>query len=134
MNPGFLLWPHHTLILRSGHPVVGGEPSVTASLFPPSPWTFQGLVRTRLLRVALDLENTFFRGRVKSSTIVGGEFNRADTHGMTNSFTLMPDGWVYACHGFANDSTVKGKDGHEVKMHSGHTFRFRPDGSRIEIL
>ncbi|MBA4062256.1 MAG: dehydrogenase [Isosphaera sp.] len=60
-------------------------------------------------------------------------FGSVDTHGMTNSFTLMPDGWVYACHGFKNESTVKGKDGHEVKMQSGHTFRFRPDGSRIEV-
>ncbi|MCU0702986.1 MAG: c-type cytochrome [Fimbriiglobus sp.] len=61
-------------------------------------------------------------------------FGYKDTHGMTNSFTLLPDGWVYACHGFANDSKVKGKDGHEVVMNSGHTFRFRPDGSRIEIF
>jgi putative heme-binding domain-containing protein len=60
-------------------------------------------------------------------------FGYRDTHGMYNSFTLMPDGWVYACHGFANDSKVKGKDGHEVVMNSGHTFRFRPDGSRIEV-
>lgn len=61
-------------------------------------------------------------------------FGFKDTHGMTNSFTLLPDGWVYACHGFANDSKVKGKDGHEVTMHSGHTFRFKPDGSRIEVF
>lgn len=61
-------------------------------------------------------------------------FGFKDTHGMTNSFTLLPDGWVYACHGFANDSKVKGKDGHEVVMNSGHTFRFKPDGSRIEIF
>lgn len=61
-------------------------------------------------------------------------FGFRDTHGMTNSFTLMPDGWVYACHGFANDSKVKGKDGHGVVMNSGHTFRFKPDGSRIEVF
>lgn len=61
-------------------------------------------------------------------------FGFKDTHGMTNSFTLLPDGWVYACHGFANDSKVKGKDGHEVVMNSGHTFRFKPDGSRIEVF
>jgi putative heme-binding domain-containing protein len=61
-------------------------------------------------------------------------FGFKDTHGMTNSFTLLPDGWVYACHGFANDSKVKGKDGHEVTMNSGHTFRFKPDGSRIEVF
>jgi putative heme-binding domain-containing protein len=62
-----------------------------------------------------------------------GPFGVDDTHGMVNSFLLMPDGWVYACHGFRNDSTVKGKDGHEIHMQSGNTFRFRPDGSRIEI-
>ena len=28
---------------------------------------------------------------------------------MVNSFTLMPDGWVYACHGFSNDDTVEGQ-------------------------
>jgi putative heme-binding domain-containing protein len=60
-------------------------------------------------------------------------FGYRDTHGMYNSYTLMPDGWVYACHGFNNDSRVKGKDGHEVVMNSGNTFRFRPDGSRIEV-
>src|SRR5262249_55334446 len=44
-----------------------------------------------------------------------------------------PDGWVYACHGYLNDSKVHGRDGHEVHMNSGNTFRFRPDGSRIEV-
>ena len=29
---------------------------------------------------------------------------------MTNAFTWGFDGWVYACHGFSNDSTVKGTD------------------------
>ncbi len=61
-------------------------------------------------------------------------FGFRDTHGMYNSYTLLPDGWVYACHGYLNDSTVKGKDGHEVKMNSGNTFRFKPDGSRIEVF
>ena len=60
-------------------------------------------------------------------------FGSRDTHGMYNSYTLMPDGWIYACHGFANDSTVKDKSGNEIKMQSGHTFRFKPDGSRIEV-
>jgi len=55
-----------------------------------------------------------------------------DTHGMCNSFVRGYDGWVYACHGFNNQSSVKGKDGNEVVMHSGNTFRFKLDGSRIE--
>ena len=63
-----------------------------------------------------------------------GPFGTRDTHGMVNSFTLMPDGWVYACHGYRNEDKVKGRDGHEVSMQSGSTFRFRPDGSRIEVF
>ena len=61
-------------------------------------------------------------------------FGFKDTHGMTNSFTAMPDGWIYACHGFSNDSEAKGGDGNVVKMNSGHTFRFKADGSRIEVF
>jgi putative heme-binding domain-containing protein len=72
-------------------------------------------------------------GKADKMEVLFQGFGVRDTHGMYNSYTLMPDGWVYACHGFNNDSTVKGKDGHEVKMQSGHTFRFKPDGSRIEV-
>ncbi len=72
-------------------------------------------------------------GKADTMEVLYKGFGTRDTHGMYNSFTLMPDGWVYACHGFNNDSSVKGKDGHEVKMQSGNTFRFRPDGSRIEV-
>jgi putative heme-binding domain-containing protein len=67
----------------------------------------------------------------KTETILTG-FGTKDTHGMTNSFTLLPDGWVYACHGYANASTVRGTDGSEIKMQSGNTYRFRPDGTHVE--
>ena len=82
----------------------------------------------------LKLTDTDGDGRADKREVLFKGFGTRDTHGMTNSFTLMPDGWVYACHGFANDSKVKGTDGHEVVMNSGHTFRFRPDGSRIEVV
>jgi putative heme-binding domain-containing protein len=55
-----------------------------------------------------------------------------DTHGMNSSFTRGFDGWLYATHGFNNDTTVRGKDGHEVSMNSGNTYRLRLDGARIE--
>ncbi len=79
------------------------------------------------------LTDTDGDGKADKREKLYGPFGIRDTHGMVNSFTLMPDGWVYACHGFSNDSKVKGKDGHEVQMNSGSTFRFRPDGSRIEV-
>jgi putative heme-binding domain-containing protein len=61
-----------------------------------------------------------------------GPFDQRDTHGMINSLTWGFDGWIYLTHGFANQSRVKGKDGHEIVMHSGHTWRMTPDADRIE--
>lgn len=55
-----------------------------------------------------------------------------DTHGMCNAFTRGPDGWLYSCHGFNNQTTVAGRDGHQISMTSGNTFRMRLDGSRVE--
>ncbi|GAC1464018.1 MAG: hypothetical protein NVSMB9_02200 [Isosphaeraceae bacterium] len=55
-----------------------------------------------------------------------------DTHGMTNAFTWGFDGWVYACHGFTNESTVQGADKKPITMQSGNTYRMRPDGSHAE--
>lgn len=56
-----------------------------------------------------------------------------DTHGMISSLRLGPDGWVYATHGFNNVSRIRAGDGSELELHSGNVFRFRPDGSRVEI-
>ncbi len=55
-----------------------------------------------------------------------------DTHGMANSFRWGFDGWLYACHGFANTSEVQGGDGSKVVLQSGNTFRMKPDGSKVE--
>ena len=57
-----------------------------------------------------------------------------DTHGMASNFRRGFDGWVYACHGFNNVSTVKDKSGNEVFLKSGNTFRMRLDGSRVEAF
>jgi len=79
------------------------------------------------------LEDTDGDGKCDKRTVLYGPFDHTrDTHGMCNAFRRGFDGWVYACHGFNNDSHVKGKDGHEVHMNSGNTFRFKLDGSRIE--
>ncbi len=58
-----------------------------------------------------------------------------DTHGMTGEFVRGFDGWVYACHGYANTSKVKNAAGTStITMQSGNTYRFQPDGSRIEYF
>ena len=56
-----------------------------------------------------------------------------DTHGMCSSFRLGLDGWIYATHGFSNTSTFKRKDGSILELQSGNVFRFRPDGSAVEL-
>ena len=73
-------------------------------------------------------------GTCDEREVLYGPFDTTrDTHGMCNAFRRGDDGWIYACHGFNNRSDVAGKDGHRVQMSSGNTFRFRPDGSRIEL-
>ncbi len=56
-----------------------------------------------------------------------------DTHGMNSSFRRGYDGWIYITHGFNNTSVVKGRDGSEIKLNSGNTYRIRPDASSVEI-
>jgi hypothetical protein len=63
----------------------------------------------------------------------GRSIIRAHTHGNQASFRrgfdgLAPrDSTVYN-----NDSHVKGKDGHQVDLNSGNTYRLRLEGTRIE--
>ncbi len=79
------------------------------------------------------LRDTDGDDRADTREILYGPFDcTRDTHGMCNAFNRGPDGWLYACHGFNNQSTVSGADGHAITMQSGNTFRIRLDGSRIE--
>ncbi len=72
-------------------------------------------------------------GRADQREVLYGPMGwERDAHGLNNSFRRGFDGWVYANHGYNNITTVKGRDGHEVHMESGNTYRFRIDGSRIE--
>ncbi len=68
-----------------------------------------------------------------------------DTHGMCSSFRLGLDGWVYATHGFNNTSVLRVRPEHRgqadaqaeepepIELHSGNVFRFKPDGSAVEV-
>ena len=53
---------------------------------------------------------------------------------MTNAFTTGFDGWIYACHGFSNSSTVEGADHAAITMQSGNVYRMRPDGTHLEFF
>ncbi|MEM9586761.1 MAG: PVC-type heme-binding CxxCH protein [Planctomycetota bacterium] len=83
----------------------------------------------------LYLRDTDGDGVCDKRDVVLGPFDTSrDTHGMINALRDGHDGWIYACHGFNNRSEVTGADGHTIRMQSGNTFRFRPDGSRVELV
>ncbi|MEO6183053.1 MAG: PVC-type heme-binding CxxCH protein, partial [Verrucomicrobiota bacterium] len=72
-------------------------------------------------------------GRADKQEVLYGPVGfEKDTHGMTSAFRCGYDGWLYACHGFNNTTTLTGKDGSSITMNSGNTYRMRLDGSRVE--
>ena len=73
-------------------------------------------------------------GKADKREVLFGPFGHRDTHGDINSFTMGYDGWMYACHGYLNSSTIKGTDGQELFMNSGNTFRIKLDGSHCEAF
>jgi putative heme-binding domain-containing protein len=68
----------------------------------------------------------------KMEKVLGPVGYDRDTHGLVASFRRGFDGWVYATHGFNNNTTLNGRDGSSITMSSGNTWRFRPDGERVE--
>jgi putative heme-binding domain-containing protein len=64
--------------------------------------------------------------------VLYGPFDHTrDTHGNQASFRRGFDGWLYATHGYNNDSHVKGRDGRQIDLNSGNTYRLQLDGSRL---
>ncbi|GAB5402170.1 MAG: hypothetical protein Aurels2KO_04010 [Aureliella sp.] len=90
--------------------------------------------------IAFNIPNiVYFRdtdgdGQSDQQDVLLGPFDTSrDTHGMINSLRYGGDGWIYACHGFNNQSEVTDGSGHTIRMHSGNTFRFTPDGKHVEV-
>ncbi len=68
----------------------------------------------------------------KDEVLLSGFGYQKDTHGLTSNFRRGYDGYIYADHGFNNDSTLVGTDDSSIKMNSGNCYRFRPDGTHVE--
>ncbi|MDB6122060.1 MAG: Cytochrome c [Pedosphaera sp.] len=72
-------------------------------------------------------------GQADTREIVLGTFGfDRDTHGLTSAFRRGYDGWIYADHGFNNNTILTAKDGSTITMNSGNCYRFKPDGSHVE--
>ncbi|WP_435016545.1 PVC-type heme-binding CxxCH protein [Tundrisphaera sp. TA3] len=80
----------------------------------------------------LRLSDTDGDGKADKTEVAYEKYGFRDTHGMTNAFTWGFDGWIYACHGFNNDSTVQGSDRRPITMQSGNVYRMKPDGSHAD--
>ena len=79
------------------------------------------------------LEDTDGDSKADKRTPLYGPFDHTrDTHGNQASFRRGFDGWIYATHGFNNDSWITNRDGSVVHLNSGNTYRFRLDGSKLE--
>jgi hypothetical protein len=53
------------------------------------------------------LTDTNGDGVADAKSVILGPFDYRDTHGDQNSFTRGVDGWIYANHGYSNDSKPK---------------------------
>jgi putative heme-binding domain-containing protein len=75
------------------------------------------------------------KGKAGSRGVLFTGYGFGDTHGMTGEFVQGFDGWVYACHGYANTSKVRQEGGEAtLTMQSGNTYRFTPGGARLEYF
>src|SRR5262249_22452571 len=105
----------------------GGELNIPIGVLPIS----KGVIVHSIPNV-WQLVDTQSTGHSDKRDVLFGAVGFNDTHGMTGNFTWGFDGYIYATHGFSNTSTLKGSDGSQIRMHSGNTYRFRPDGSKLE--
>src|SRR2546422_124005 len=68
----------------------------------------------------------------KDEVLLTGFGYQKDTHGLTSNFRRGYDGFIYADHGYNNDSTITGLDSSSITINSGNCYRFRPDGTHVE--
>src|SRR5258706_3007898 len=72
-------------------------------------------------------------GKADKKELVLGRFGfDRDVHGLTSAFRRGFDGWIYADHGYNNNTTLTAKNGSTITMNSGNCYRFKLDGSHVE--
>ena len=89
--------------------------------------------------IAFSIPNIYFfqdtghGGRADKKDLLLGRFGfDRDVHGLTSAFRRGFDGWLYADHGYNNNTTLTAKDGSTITMNSGNCYRFAVDGSHVE--
>ena len=70
-------------------------------------------------------------GKAEINEVLFSGFSTSDTHAGPSNLRLGFDGWVYATIGYAG---FRGDVGGERHRFGQALFRFRPDGSKLEVL
>ncbi len=73
-------------------------------------------------------------GRSDSREVVLTGFGIQDSHLMPHRFVRAPGGWIYLAQGAFNSSRVETSTGAVVQFDKCKVGRFRPDGSRFEVV
>ncbi|MCE9519216.1 MAG: DUF1080 domain-containing protein, partial [Verrucomicrobia bacterium] len=79
-------------------------------------------------------EDTNGDGKADKTTVTLSGFGVQDSHLFMHEFRRMPGDWIWGAQGAFNKGTVKSSTGVETDFPSTRMARFRPDGSKFEIL
>ncbi len=81
------------------------------------------------------LRDTDGDGRCDTREVMFTGFGIGDTHAVVSSFRWGMDGWIYADQGYSGSATdVRGRGGRRFGKIGNGIFRFKPDGSAIEMV
>ncbi len=84
----------------------------------------------------LRLRDTDGDGRADRREVLFAGFGFGDTHAVASNFRWGLDGWVYATQGYSGGGSrnVRNAEGRTFGHVGNGIFRFRPDGSAIEVV
>jgi len=84
----------------------------------------------------LYLEDTDGDDRADRTTVLLSGFGYGDTHAVVSNMRWGLDGWIYATQGYSGNASthIVGADGTDHGHIPNGLFRFRPDGSAIELI
>ncbi|MBI3852175.1 MAG: c-type cytochrome [Verrucomicrobia bacterium] len=80
------------------------------------------------------LRDTDGDGKADKKELLLTGFGIQDSHLMPHGFVRGPGNWIYLAQGAFNSSSVKTKEGTTVQFDQCKMARFKPDGSRFEIV
>jgi putative membrane-bound dehydrogenase-like protein len=84
----------------------------------------------------LRLRDTDGDGKADRREVLYAGFGYGDTHAVASNFRWGLDGWIYATQGYSGGASrnIRNAEGRTFGHVGNGIFRFRPDGSAIEIV